>query len=209
MNDGGDFGDGGAGLEEGGEAMRFEALDVTPELFAKGLTLWGGSLDGILVDRLDDQLRDLLRVEWHVFPATIRVTEISVSTEPRTLPAAGFPPEVTWARVSIFGAGFRPGVPVQTKWNNAFGFPDNGVGSNSILLQSPVPDAQGRFAYQVIHRGKLRAAQDWVWEANAQLVLVAQQGPVGDPSFRTAHQRFIPPHVLWQWVPNPPGNTSG
>jgi len=55
----------------------------------------------------------------------------------------------------------------------------------------------------------LHAAQDWVWEANAQLVLVAQQGPVGDPSFRTAHQRFIPPHVLWQWVPNPPGNTSG
>jgi hypothetical protein len=209
MNDGGDIGGGAAALEERDVGMRFEALDVTPELLAKGLTLWGGSLDGTVAARLAGRFHDLLEVEWHVWPATIRVTEISVSTEPRTLPVAGLPPEVTWARVSIFGSGFRPGVPVEVKWNNAVGFPDNGVGSNSILLQSPVPDAHGRFAYQVIHRGKVRAAQDWLWEANRQLVLVAQQGLPGDPDYRYADQRYIPPHLLWQWVPHPPTNAPG
>ena len=44
-----------------------------------------------------------------------------------------------------------------------------------------------------------RPAKDWYWEANNQLVLVAQQPMTG--GLRTAYQRYIPPHVLWQWVP--------
>jgi hypothetical protein len=103
--------------------------------------------------------------------------------------------------VSIFGFGFEPGVAVKTKWNNAFGFPDNGAGANSIQLQSPVPDSGGRFAFQVVHKAVERAAKDWYWEGNNQLVLVAQQPQSGSPILREAHQRHIPPHVLWQWVP--------
>jgi len=107
-------------------------------------------------------------------------------------------------RVSIFGFGFAPGSPVTTKWNNAFGFPDNGVGANSVKLQSPIPDANGRFAFQTIHRGVLRAAADWLWQPNQQLVIVAQQGVPGSPSWREAAQRYIPGHVLWQWIPHWP-----
>ena len=189
--------------------MRFEPLEVTPELLMKGLTLWNSPIQGKAATRLGDALRDLLEQPWNAWPATVGVSEISVSTEPRLVPTAWTPPEVTWARVSIFGYGFAPGVPVQTKWNNAFGFPDNGVGKNSILLQSPVPDANGRFAFQVLHRGVLRAAQDWRWEPNLQLVIVAQQGEVGTSSWREAAQRHIPPHVLWQWVPYGPITSPG
>ena len=90
---------------------------------------------------------------------------------------------------------------VKTKWNNAFGFPDNGAGANSIQLQSPVPDAGGRFAFQVIHKAVKRAAKDWLWEANNQIVLVAQQSHATGPILRSSFQRYVPPHVLWQWVP--------
>ena len=127
-----------------------------------------------------------------------------MSTEPITLPTPWDPPERTLARVTIVGWGWAPNEPVITKWNNAFGFPDNGEGANSIKLQSPVPDAHGRFAFQTLHRGVARPAADWYWEANAQLVLVARQGQIGTADYRDAYQRYIPPHVLWQWVPYGP-----
>ena len=41
-----------------------------------------------------------------------------------------------------------------------------------------------------------------------QLVIVAQQGEVATASWREADQRYIPPHVLWQWVPYWPTNRS-
>jgi hypothetical protein len=181
--------------------MRFEPLEVTPELFATGLTLWNAPIKARVATPLGDAIRELFALPWEAWPPTIRVTQISVSTEPRITAEPGVPPEITWARVSIFGFGFAPGVPVLTKWNNAFGFPDNGVGANSIQLQSPVPDSGGRFAFQSIHRGVLRPAAEWPWDANAQLVIIAQQGVIGTSSWRDAYQRYIPPHVLWQWIP--------
>jgi hypothetical protein len=187
--------------------MRFEELEVTPELLMTGLTFWNAPIKGVAT-RLNDAIRDLFEVSWNAWPATVGVSQISISTEPNPLPTAWTPPEFTWARVSIFGFGFAPGAPVTTKWNNAFGFPDNGVGANSIQLQTPIPDANGRFAFQVIHRAVPRPAAEWRWEANAQLVIVAQQGVPGSPSWLQAHQRYIPPHVLWQWVPYSPNLIS-
>ena len=187
--------------------MRFEPLEITPQLLMNGLTLFDSPFRGKAAESLRDHIQGLFALPWDSFAPTVGVSAISVSSEPRPLAIAGEPPEVTRARASIFGYGFAPGVPVLTKWNNAFGFPDNGVGRNSILLQFPTPDANGRFAFQVLHRGVVRAAQDWHWEANLQLVIVAQQGEVGTPSWREAAQRYIPPHVLWQWVPYWPGNT--
>jgi hypothetical protein len=185
--------------------MRFEPLAVTPQLLINGLTLWNAPINWDAAARLRDRIQDLLYdLPWDAWAPTVGVSEISISTEPTLVPTPWTPPEVTRVRVSIFGAGFQPGVPVLTKWNNAFGFPDNGVGRNSIQLQSQTPDANGRFAFRVVHRGVARAAQDWRWEANLQLVLVAQQGEVGTSSWREAAQRYIPPHVLWQWVPFSP-----
>ena len=184
--------------------MRFEPLEVTPDLIAAGLTLWNTPIKAKVASHLDDVIRGIFELGWEAWPPTVGVSQISVSTEPRVIATAGAPPEVTWARVSIFGFGFAPGSPVTTKWNNAFGFPDNGVGANSIKLQSPVPDANGRFAFQTIHRGVLRAAADWLWQPNQQLVIVAQQGVPGSPSWREAAQRYIPGHVLWQWIPHWP-----
>ena len=133
--------------------MRFEPLEVTPELFASGLTLWNTPVRARDATTLNDAIRALFELSWDAWPATVGVSQISMSTEPRLTFEPGVPPEITWARVSIFGFGFAPGVAVTTKWNNAFGFPDNGVGANSIKLQSPVPDSGGRFAFQTIHRG--------------------------------------------------------
>jgi hypothetical protein len=188
--------------------MRFEELEVTPELLLQGLTLWSTPMARDVAGRLTDGIRGLFELEWTAWPTTIGVSEISISTQPNPLPVVGQPPEITWARVSIFGFGWKPGAEVITKWNNAFGFPDNGEGANSIKLQTPIPDAGGRFAFQTIHRGKPRAAKDWYWDANAQLVIVARQGTPGSADYLQAHQRYIPPHVLWQWVPYGPPDTA-
>jgi hypothetical protein len=189
--------------------MRFEELEVTPELLLQGLTLWDTPLKLDPAGRLTDHIRDLLELDWSAWPTTIGVSQISISTQPNPLAIVGQPPEITWARVSIFGFGWKPGSPVITKWNNAFGFPDNGEGANSIKLQTPTPDSGGRFAFQTIHRGVPRAAKDWYWEANAQLVIVARQGTPGSADYLQAYQRYIPPHVLWQWVPyGPPTSAS-
>jgi len=188
--------------------MRFEELEVTPELLLQGLTLWDTPLKLDPSSRLTDGIRALLELDWSAWPTTIGVSQISISTQSNPSPVVGQPPEITWARVSIFGFGWKPGSPVITKWNNAFGFPDNGEGANSIKLQTPTPDSGGRFAFQTIHRGVPRAAKDWYWEANAQLVIVARQGTPGSADFLQAYQRYIPPHVLWQWVPYGPPNSA-
>jgi hypothetical protein len=188
--------------------MRFEPLEVTPDLVMNGLTLWDTPIRGEAVTRLRDGIRELLELPWDAWAPTVGVSEISISTEPSPVTSPWGPHEVTWARVSIFGYGFIPaaagGVGVTTKWNNAFGFPDNGEGANSIYLQSPLPDANGRFAFQVLHRGVRRPAKEWRWELNNQLVLDAQQRQPDIADWRRAHQRGIPPHVLWQWVPYAP-----
>jgi hypothetical protein len=184
--------------------MRFEPLEVTPDVLLAGLTVWDAPIAGGVATRLTEGIRGLLELPWNVWPPTIRVTQISISTEPVAVPTPWIPPEVTWARVSIVGFGWAPNVPVITKWNNAFGFPDNGEGANSIKLQSAVPDSNGRFAFQTLHRGVPRPAAEWLWGANVQLVLVARQGQPGSPDYRYADQRHIPPHVLWQWVPHAP-----
>jgi hypothetical protein len=188
--------------------MRFDELEVTPELLLQGLNLWDTPMTLDRAGPLTEGIRGLLELEWSAWPTTIGVSQISISTEPNPLPVVGQPPEITWARVSIFGFGWKPGSPVITKWNNAFGFPDNGEGANSIKLQTPTPDSGGRFAFQTIHRGKPRAAKDWVWDANAQLVIVARQGTPGSTDYLQAYQRYIPPHVLWQWVPYGPPDTA-
>jgi hypothetical protein len=183
--------------------MRTEPLELTPELLLHGVTVWDAPLNGVAT-RFSEGIRGLLELPWDAWPTTISVSQISISTEPIVVPTPWDPPERTWARVSIVGFGWQPNVPVITKWNNAFGFPDNGEGANSIKLQTPVPDAHGRFAFQTIHRGVTRPAADWLWEANVQLVLVARQGQPGSADYRQAYQRYIPPHVLWQWVPYAP-----
>lgn len=188
--------------------MRFETLEVTPELLLGGVTVWGAPLGDRVAGHLSDGIRGLLELPWDAWPTTIRVTQISMSTEPIPLPTPWDPPERTWARVTIVGWGWTPNEPVITKWNNAFGFPDNGEGANSIKLHSPVPDANGRFAFQTIHRGVARPAADWHWEGNLQLVLVARQGLIGSANYHYADQRYIPPHVLWQWVPYGPTATQ-
>src|SRR5215207_5162318 len=95
--------------------VRFEELEVTPELLLQGLTLWGTPMTLSPASRLTDEIRGLLQLEWSAWPTTIGVSEISISTEPNPLPAVGQPPEVTWARVTIFGFGWKPGSPVITK----------------------------------------------------------------------------------------------
>jgi hypothetical protein len=178
--------------------MRFEPLDVTPEHLLAGLRLWDTPLQAFTAT-FKDAVRNIFEAPPHLWQVpSIFVTQILLETTPS---GPGFDPaQVVRSRVSIIGFGWEPGSPVLTKWNNAIGFPDNGVGANSILLQSPVPDSGGRFGFQVIHTTVKRPSKDWLWGDNIQLVLVAQQH-LGTPNKVEASQRYIPGHVLWQWVP--------
>ena len=120
--------------------MRFEPLEVTPQLLMKRARhLFDTPIKEKPQSVSETRSRACSSCRGTAGHRRSESSEISVSSEPRLLPTAWDPPEVTWARVSIFGYGFEPGVPVLTKWNNTFGFPDNGVGRNSILLQFPVP----------------------------------------------------------------------
>ncbi|HZP30870.1 MAG TPA: hypothetical protein VFC99_18120, partial [Acidimicrobiia bacterium] len=141
-------------------------LEVTPDLLGGGLTLWGAPLAGLRVG-VSDLVTSLWELSWDTWPTTIFVREISLSTAPA--PAGSSPPEAVASHVSIIGYGFEPGIPVRTKWNNAFGFPDNGAGANSILLQTSTPDEHGRFGFVATHTTVKRAAKDWYWESNNQL----------------------------------------
>jgi hypothetical protein len=93
-------------------------------------------------------------------------------------------------------SGWQTGVPVLLKWNNAWGF----VGV-SIPLPSATVDSQGFFAMDVIHQTVHRRHAEFYWELNNQLVLVAQQKDQNGLIVRSADERGILPHVIWQWVP--------
>jgi hypothetical protein len=177
--------------------LRVEKLEFTTELLQDGLKLWDLPLHNFKSE-FADVMDGIFALPWDAWTPTVAVSEIFLSTDP----APGLrPPETVWARVSIFGFGWEPGVAVAVKWNNAFGFPDNGAGANSILLPSPTPDAHGRFAFQVLHKAVRRPAKDWLWGDNLQLVLDAQQRIGVTASRRESYQRGIPGHVLWQWIP--------
>ena len=177
--------------------MRVEEMEFTPELFQEGLTLWGTPLHAF-TSNFKDAIRDIYRIQWDFWPPTVGVREISLSTDPAP---GSSPPETVWARVSIFGFGFEPGVPVVTKWNNAIGFADNGAGAR--LDPPAVADARRQRPVRLPGTAQdgRAAAKDWLWGENIQLVLDAQQRIGTTPNRREAYQRGIPGHVLWQWVP--------
>jgi hypothetical protein len=62
------------------------------------------------------------------------------------------------------------------------------------------PRPHGFLKVQTVRQTVKRPSKQWYWEANNQLVMVAQQH-LGTPDKVEADQRGIPPHVLWQWVP--------
>ena len=51
--------------------MRFEELEVTPELLLQGVTLWDAPLKADLAGRLTDGIRGLLDLEWSAWPTTL------------------------------------------------------------------------------------------------------------------------------------------
>src|SRR5215211_5637846 len=92
--------------------MRFEPLEVTPDLLLAGLSVWDAPIARRATTRLNEAIRALLESPWDAWPATIRVTQISMSTEPVVVPTPWDPPEITRARVSIVGFGWAPNEPV-------------------------------------------------------------------------------------------------
>jgi hypothetical protein len=68
--------------------MQFEPLEVTPEPLLGGVTLWGAPLSDRVASRLSDGIAGLLELPWDAWPTTLQVTQISMSTEPITLPTA-------------------------------------------------------------------------------------------------------------------------
>ncbi len=172
--------------------VRAEAQEFTLEHFVSGLTLYDVPIRGF-GSKLFDAMKEIYEVSWEFWPPTIWVNQIFLTTTPA--PGSN-PPQTVRTDVSVSGMGFRPGVAVKLKWNNAWGFP-----GTSVALPSGTPDSHGRFSLVLHHATVQKRGKDWIWEENNQLVLVAQQyAPSGAIEFYDDY-RPVPPHVLWQWIP--------
>lgn len=165
-----------------------EPFEVTADLVATSLTFGGG--------QLPDEMMSTVQRVWldkdFSWPTTLAVTRIMLSVEPSP---DSEPPQEVWSRVSILGTGWHSDRPVSLEWNNAFGFP-----GASIALPEAQPDENGFFGIDVVMKTTPRRHSDFVWEHNNQLVLVAQQKDEEGQIERSASQRAIPPHVIWQWA---------
>ena len=171
--------------------IRSDSFEVTPELVSENLTFGAGHLMKLPAEMISAMERIWLDRDF-VWPTTISITRISLSVDP----APGEePPQEVWSRVSILGTGWSKDRPVSLKWNNAFGFP-----GASIALPDAQPTETGFFGVDVVLRTTHRQHADFVWDYNNQLVLVAQQKAQSGQIERSADQRGVPPHVVWQWV---------
>jgi len=174
-----------------GFQVRAEPQELTLEKLVAGATIYDLPIRGFA--HVFDAMKEIFELSWERWPPTILVNQILVAAQ--GAPGAN-PPQTVTTSVTVFGLGFRPGVPVNLKWNNAWGFP-----GTSVALPDGVPDSNGRFSLILHHTVVPKSGKDWVWEQNNQLVLVAQQRrPNGSIEFQDDY-RPIPPHVLWQWIP--------
>ena len=176
-----------------GFQVRAEPQEITLEKLMGGMTLFGNTPIRGYGSRLIDATKEIFEVTWERWPPTIWVNQIVLSVQPA---AGANPPQTVTTSVGVVGLGFRPAVPVNLKWNNAWGFP-----GTSVPLPDGVPSNSGIFGLTLHHTTVRKSAKDWVWEYLNQLVLVAQQRR-GDGSIEfQADYRAVPPHVLWQWIP--------
>lgn len=181
-----------AGSSDTGKlGIRSNPFEVTPEIVAANLTFGGGQ-----VMTLPDEMISAMGRVWldsaFDWPTTISITRIALDGEPSI--GTGSPHEV-WSRVSILGTGWAVDRPVSLTWNNAFGF-----SGASIALPDAQPTDRGFFGVDVVLKTTPRHHADFVWEYNSQLVLVARQKASNGKIQRSADQRGVPPHVVWQWV---------
>ena len=175
-----------------GFQVRAEPQELTLEKFVAGASIFGSPIRGYS-SRFIDATKEIYEISWEFWPPTIWVDQILVNSTPAS---GAHPPQNVTTAVSIFGLGFRPAVPVNLKWNNAFGFP-----GASVPLPDATPDSHGRFGLVLHHTTVAKAAKDWYWEYMNQLVLVAQQHrPDGFIEFEDDF-RAVPGHVLWKWIP--------
>lgn len=167
-------------------------VETTQEYLAKTLTVSGGRLRDLRGGF--SEFFDPSRIEAAlIWPTAIWATRIVLTVNPAP---AEDPPQQVSSRVSFFGTGWEPGRPVSLKWNNAFGFP-----GASIPLPDAMPGSNGFFAIDVVHKTVHKRHGEFYWEFMNQLVIVAQQKAPSGQILRSADQRGIPPHVIWQWVP--------
>ena len=175
-----------------GFQVRAEPQELTLEKFTAGATVFDLPIRGY-GSKLVDAMKEIYQISWDFWPPTIWVDQILVNATPA---AGAHPPQNVTTDVSVFGLGFRPAVPVNLKWNNAFGFP-----GASVPLPDATPDSHGRFGLVLHHTTIPKPAKDWYWEYMNQLVLVAQQRrPDGFIEFEDDF-RAVPGHVLWKWIP--------
>lgn len=159
-----------------------------------GLTFFGVSLTTFTASStVFEAMREIFSLAWDRWPPTVSVTEIVMSTQPAP---GSHPPQSVASSVSVIGFGFRPGVPVRLKWNNAWGF-----SGTFVPLPDAVPNTGGRFALVLQHTTIQKPGKNWVWEQQNQLVLVAQQLRPNGSIENSDDYRPVPPHVLWKWVP--------
>lgn len=186
--------DGNSGIEKEEQqiVVRAEAQEVTLERFVEGVTIFGAPVRSYSSNLLD-AVKEIYALAWDRWPPTIAVTQIVLTTQPAP---GSQPPQSVSSSVSVMGLGFRPGVPVRLKWNNAWGFP-----GTSVPLPDAMPNGAGRFALVLQHTTISKPGKNWVWEQPNQLVLVAQQLRPNGSIENEADYRPVPPHILWKWVP--------
>lgn len=181
----------GASAEPVDLELSAEPFEVTSELIAANL--FASAHDAI---ELPEEMKSTVERIWRdadfSWPTTISVTRITLSVDDV---AGAEPPQSVYSRVSVLGTGWDAQRPVFLRWNNAFGFP-----GESIALPEVQPTDNGFFGIDLILKTTPRKNAQFVWEANNQLVLVAQQKTDTGQVTRETEQRGLPPHIVWQWV---------
>lgn len=168
-----------------------EPFEITADMVVANL--FASAHDAI---ELPEEMKGTVERIWRdadfTWPTTISVTRITLSSEDAE---GAEPPQHLWSRISILGTGWVDDRPVVLTLNNAFGFP-----GASIELTHVQPSNNGFFGIDLILRTTPRKHAEYVWGAENQLVLVAQQKSDEGRIVRETEQRALPPHLLWQWV---------
>lgn len=182
-----------SGAVTGTADARTETFEVTPELVLANLGFGGQEALELPVE-----MRSAFQRVWHDdefrWPTSVTVIGIDSVVDP-TPAAGGQTAGGVGTRISLLGTGWQPGTSVGLTLENAFGLP-----GDVSTLPRVEPSAKGFFGVRILIPSIPRARRDYVWNAEQQLRLSAEQ-PVTDGDALRASEGELPPHVLWRWVP--------
>lgn len=166
-----------------GDSTRISPFEVTATMVAADFAASGGP-DFELPAEMLGTIERIWQDRHFTWPTTVSVLEIGSTVDDDG---------AIWSTVSVLGTGWAPGTPVALRFDNAFGRP-----GDVVTLPSAESSDTGFFGVDVSFRTLPRRSSEWIWDADRQVGLVAEQTVDGET--RTARQAQLPAHTVWRWV---------